>query len=102
MLANYDRYDLVFAASNGLPRSLNNLNRREFQAIMGELKLEGYSVYSLRHSCVTLSLAAGVNPKAIAEKVGHSGIDVLLSTYAHVLNSMRKETTEKLAATLYD
>jgi integrase len=31
-------------------------------------------VYDLRHSCATLLLAAGENPKVVSERLGHASI----------------------------
>jgi site-specific recombinase XerD len=60
-----------------------------------------YSLYTLRHTMATLSLAAGASIKAVAEKMGHSDVNLLLQTYAHVIPSMRTEATEKLRNVLY-
>jgi integrase len=44
--------------------------------------------HDLRHNCATLLLSAGVDPKSVATRLGHSNPAVLLTTYAHVLPSM--------------
>ena len=49
-----------------------------------------------RHSCATLLLAAGENPKVVSERLGHASIVLTLDTYSHVLPSMQKSATERL------
>jgi integrase len=80
-----------------------NLTRRRFKPLLEEIGLDAskYSLYTLRHTCATLSLAAGANIKAVAEKLGHADVNMLLTVYAHVLPSMRAEATEKLGNVLY-
>ncbi len=58
-------------------------------------------MYDLRHSCATLLLLAGVNPKVVSERLGHSSVVITLDTYSHVLPTMQESATEKLAIVLY-
>jgi integrase len=103
-LKRFNKYDLIFPASNGVPMSRLNLNRRIFKPVIESIGLDAskYSLYALRHTCATLSLAAGANMKAVAEKLGHSDVNMLLDTYAHVIPAMRDEVTDKLNSVLYE
>ncbi len=58
-------------------------------------------LYALRHSMVTLSLAAGVHLKAVAEKAGHADVSMVLETYGHVMENQRADTVAKLGGVLY-
>jgi integrase len=102
-LDNFAEHDLVFPNEKGLPMSLNNLGRRDFAEVVALAKInkKGLTPYSLRHTCITLSLAAGVNVKAISEKAGHASVQLTLDTYAHVLPSMQAEASEILSSSLY-
>lgn len=96
--------DLVFPGPRrGKPQNTRNLGQRDFKDVceIAGLDPKHFSLYSLRHTMATLSLAGGVNIKALAEKMGHADIKLLLSTYSHVLPDMRDEATEKLAGLLY-
>ena len=53
-------------------------------------------LYTTRHTCATLLLASGENPKAIAEVLGHANVVMLLQVYAHPLAEDRR----RIAATL--
>lgn len=99
----YENYNLVFANELGRPLNARNLYQRNFQSILKktELDKEGFVLYSLRHSCATLLLSAGENPKVVAERLGHSSVKITLDTYSHVLPSMQQSATDKLETMLY-
>lgn len=100
--ADYQNNDLVFAASEGTPILLRNLVRRHFQPVLKRAKLSStFRLYDLRHSCATLLLSAGENPKVVSERLGHASIVLTLDTYSHVLPSMQQAATEKLERILY-
>jgi integrase len=42
-----------------------------------------------------------VNPKVVAERLGHASIKLTLDTYSHVLPSMQQEAAAKLDAVLF-
>ena len=98
----YQNNDLVFATEEGTPVLLRNLTRRHFQPIVKRAGLpETLRLYDLRHSCATLLLSAGENPKVVSERLGHASIVLTLDTYSHVLPSMQQAATEKLERILY-
>ncbi len=81
---------------------MRNLTRRHFKPILKRAELsETFRLYDLRHSCATLLLSAGENPKVVAERLGHASIVLTLDTYAHVLPSMQQAATEKLERILF-
>jgi integrase len=57
--------------------------------------------HDLRHTCATLLLAAGENPKIVAERLGHASITLTMDTYSHVLPTMQRAATDRLEAMLY-
>lgn len=50
----------------------------------------------LRHSHATQLLAAGVNPKIVQERLGHSNISTTLDTYSHVTPTIQRDAVEQL------
>jgi integrase len=88
-------WDLVFANEEGNPLSLRNLQRRHFKPILERAGLS-VTTYGLRHSCATLLMAAGENPKVVAERLGHSSVTLTLDVYSHVSPTMQQEATNKL------
>lgn len=96
-MLSYAPLDLVFANSVGHPYSTTNLAKRYFQPVLDKLELpKRLTLYSLRHSCATLLLMLGENPKVVADRLGHSSVTLTLDTYSHVLPGIQKEATAKL------
>lgn len=52
-------------------------------------------IHEFRHSCATYLINEDVDPKDIADWLGHSSIDVTLRYYAHLL-PMRKDTVKEI------
>ena len=98
----YQNNELVFATGEGKPLNLRNLTQRHFRPILTKAKLPlTFRLYDLRHSCATLLLVAGENPKVVSERLGHASIALPLATYSHVLPSMQQAATEKLERMLF-
>lgn len=45
-------------------------------------------------------LSAGVHPKIVSERVGHSGVAITLDTHSHVLPGLQEEAANVLDAFL--
>lgn len=100
--ATYQNLDLVFAGEGGLPLHASNLTRRHFKPILEKAGLPStFRLYDPRHTCATLLLAAGENPKVVSELLGHSTVRLTLDTYSHVLPDMQKGAVEKMEAMLF-
>lgn len=100
--ASYENHDLVFASELGSPLHIENLRNRTFRKVLGEIGLsESLRLYDLRHTCATLLLLAGENPKVVSERLGHSSVTMTLDTYSHVLPNMQKAATVKLEKMLF-
>ncbi len=99
----YDRdLDLVFASEIGTPLDHRNLVRRHFKPAVRAAKLPpALRLYDLRHTHATTLLAEGVNPKVVAERLGHSSVRMTLDTYSHVLPGMQEEATELIEVALF-
>jgi integrase len=52
--------------------------------------------HDLRHSAATILLMAGIHPKVVQERMGHSTIAMTLDVYSHVLPSMQQEAAVKI------
>ena len=55
------------------------------------------SVHGLRHSWATLALQAGVHPKIVQERLGHSTISITLDIYSHVNHAMDADAANTVA-----
>ncbi len=90
---------LAFTNEYGLPTDRNRIGR-DFHAALRRAHLPRIRFHDLRHSCATLSLAAGVQPKVVQENLGHSKVSTTLDLYAHVMPTTRREAADTLAALL--
>lgn len=100
--ANYQRLDIVFASELGTPYYWKNLYNRHFKKTLeaAEIKTK-FRLYDLRHTCATLLLQAGENPKVVSERLGHASVVLTLDTYSHVLPTMQQTATDKLEKMLH-
>jgi integrase len=60
-----------------------------------------FRFHDLRHTCSTLMLLAGVSPKVVSERLGHSSIQITLDTYSHVLPTMQADAVTRLGSLIY-
>lgn len=89
--------DLVFPNTIGRPHSITNITRRYFRPIMDACKFGKHiTLYGLRHTCATLLLMNGTNPKIVSERLGHASIVMTLDTYSHVLPHIQDEATDAM------
>jgi integrase len=55
-------------------------------------------LHDLRHTHATLALLAGVHPKVVQERLGHSSISVTMDTYSHAIPAMQADAAATIAA----
>ncbi len=67
-----------------------------FKKVVRKMGLPYLRLHDLRHSHVSLMVAAGVNIKVISERLGHSDIGITLNTYAHLFPGMGKAAAHSL------
>jgi integrase len=92
----YDDHDLVFAKVTGQPLHPERVSR-EFDRRVERWKLPRITLHGLRHTWATLALAAGVHPKVVQERLGHSVIAVTLDLYSHTTPTLHDEAAELVA-----
>jgi integrase len=93
----YEDNDLVFCLENGKPLDGTNLTKR-FKALAKKHGHPEMRFHDLRHTCATLLLAAGVDPKKVQDILGHESFNTTMDVYGHVLPSMQREAMDKLNA----
>ena len=63
-----------------------------------EAELPRIRLHDLRHSYASAALVAGVSPKVVSDRLGHSTIALTLDTYSHVLPALDEEAANRVAA----
>jgi integrase len=71
---------------------------KKFRRLVATTSLPSITMRQLRHSHATALLRAGVHPKVVQERLGHSSIGVTLDIYSSVLPTMQREAVERLIA----
>lgn len=87
---------LVFTNAIGHPLRGNHILERDFLPILTRANLPRIRLHDLRHTAATLLLVQDINPKVVAEMLGHSTVSMTLDTYSHVLPDMQKHATVAL------
>ena len=75
---------LVFASSDGSPRSPNALTK-EWQLAMRQIGLKA-TLHSLRHSHASTLIASGLDMLSISRRLGHGSPSITLNIYSHLLS----------------
>lgn len=78
----------------------NEITRQYLRPLLARAGLPDVGAYALRHTCATLLLAGGVNPKIVSERLGHSSVSITLDTYSHVLPGMQAAAVDVLSRSL--
>ncbi|MDO8616485.1 MAG: site-specific integrase [Dehalococcoidia bacterium] len=95
----YEDQDLVFAGPAGKPIPPYSVSQR-FATLVRAASIGPLRFHDLRHTSATLMLSAGVHPKIVSERLGHSGVAITLDTYSHVLPGLQEEAANLLDAFL--
>jgi len=91
--------DLVFISRTGQPLHPSTV-LRDFQALLTRAGLPRRRLHDLRHSCATLLLAQGVQPRVVASALGHTDVRLTLQTYAHVLLDAQADAAARMQQAL--
>lgn len=80
----------VFGTKVGTALEPRNLTRR-WTKLCKDVGIRPVPLHTLRHTCVSLLLAQGVNPRTVMEIVGHSALEMTMNVYGHVnLDTQRR------------
>jgi len=66
-----------------------------FADIIKKAGLPHVRFHDLRHTHATIMMEQGVNPKTVAERLGHASVVITLDTYSHVLPGLQEEAALK-------
>lgn len=67
-----------------------------FKRFITDHKLKPITPHGLRHTHASLLFSAGVEPKNISDRLGHSTVQITLDLYTHITEEQRTDTVEKL------
>ncbi len=100
----------MLPASTGPPTQRRKLANRQLVPVLRAAGIEEepngpqhrrLTLYTLRHTHATMLLSAGLNPKVVSERLGHTGIAMTLTNYTHVLPSMQELAADQFERTVW-
>lgn len=69
---------------------------RYFKRFIADHVLKPITPHGLRHTHASLLFSAGVEPKNISDRLGHSTVQITLDLYTHITEEQRTDTVDKL------
>jgi integrase len=114
---HWSNHGFVFPDVFGGPLELRVFRRRHFKAVLkatadelhppDEAKVDEdvmrqreslltTRLYDLRHTCATLMIKAGLNPKDVSERLGHKSVAFTLDTYVWPDEDSQRDATDRL------
>ncbi|MCZ6545661.1 MAG: tyrosine-type recombinase/integrase, partial [Chloroflexi bacterium] len=90
---------LVFTTGVGTPLDGRNVARR-LDRLLAEANLPHHTFHELRHSCASLLLALGVQPRVVMQTLGHTQIATSMEIYTHVSAALEREAADRMDAFL--
>ena len=88
---------LVFTDATGEPLK-PALFSLAFQSVIRTAGVPRIRLHDLRHTHASHALQAGIHPKVVSERLGHSSIAITLDTYSHVIPTLQETAAEVVAA----
>jgi integrase len=95
----WDEHGLVCPRQGGAP-SAPDVFSTAFAAFVRRSGMKPFRFHDLRHSHATHLLRAGVHPKVVSERLGHSSVGITLDTYSHVLPGMQQDAVRLIDVAL--
>lgn len=92
--------DLVFCRPDGGPLHPERFSR-SFADHIRRAGLPKIRLHDLRHGWATMALTAGVHPKVVQERLGHSNVTITLSIYSHVTGALHSDAADKVAGLVF-
>jgi len=90
--------ELVFTAPKGGPLRRTLFASRFFRPAARSAGLDGLRIHDLRHTAVSLWIAAGASPIECAQRAGHTSVNVVLDRYGHLYPDAYRTTMDRLDA----
>jgi len=86
--------DLVFCRLDGEPLRPNTVTHA-WNVLAARAGIKVIRLHDARHTHASLMLKAGIHPKIVQERLGHSSIGMTLDTYSHVAPGLQEAAAEK-------
>lgn len=91
----FQNLNFVIRQKDGSPIRPDSMSQK-WRRFLEDNRLPSIRFHDLRHSNATALIQAGVNPRVVQQRLGHSDVNITLNTYTHVLPEMDIEAAAKL------
>ena len=78
-----------------------SLFSKRFSEAVRRWGLPPLTMHGLRHSHASMLLAAGVHPKVVSERLGHSSIQITLDLYSHLIPGIQEAAAHQVGGLLW-
>lgn len=95
----YNDLGLVLANPEGRPVNDKQI-RKVIKRVAEKAGVKYIPPKNLRHTHATLLLSAGVHPKIVSERLGHSQISITLDIYSFAMPNLQRDAVNELEAML--
>lgn len=92
--------DLVCCTDKGTPLYHGNFTAR-WNSLIEKAGIPRIRIHDVRHTHASLLLQQGVNPKVVAERLGHANVSITLDTYTHLLPGIQEKAVDTFANEIF-
>ena len=97
---SYENHGKLFCHPNGKPIHPDT-NTRRFNRLVDRAGVPPIRLHDVRHTYATLSLDAGVEPKVVADRIGHANMAYTLTIYAHRSTGRDQPAADRVAGLIF-
>ncbi len=91
--------DLVFTSEVGTPYNPHNVARLRKQ-LMKAAKIPLVRLHDLQHLHASLAIKGGMDPKMLADRLGHAKASFTMDVYTHLFDEQRANSAVSITAYL--
>jgi integrase len=96
----YQDHGKLFCHPDGRPIHPDTITRR-FNKLVDRAGVPLIRLHDVRHTYATVSLDAGVDPKIVSDRIGHSNMAYTLQIYTHRSTGLDGPAAEKVAGLIF-
>ena len=92
--------NLVVCQKNGKPYKPDSLTQK-WDRFMQKHGLKHIRLHDQRHSCTTMMIEAGIDPKTVQTRIGHADVTTTMNIYTHCTKTMDQSAADKIDNLLF-
>jgi integrase len=96
----YSEAGKLFCHPDGRPIHPDTITRR-FNRLVDQAGVSRIRLHDVRHTYATLSLDAGIDPKIVSDRIGHSNMAYTLQIYTHPSTGRDRKAAETVAGLIF-